>query len=289
VLHATSFVAPPSRLPTLVTIHDCAFALYPETVTPAMRAFEPILRRAVRRGARLHCSTRAVAGEVEDLFGPGLLSAGRIAVIPFGVPDLGSGGSLPVGLAARLGGRPYVLALARVEPRKNLPRLVHAFGAIAARHPELHLVLAGPGGGDGPVVDAAVSSLEPPVRSRVVSVGPIPDAFRRPLLEGAALLAYPSLYEGFGFPMLEAMAVGVPVVTSATGGLREVAGGAAALADPSDVDSIAAEVERLLTDEERRRSLVAMGKRRVRSFSWSRTAEGLAGVYRELSATGHLP
>jgi glycosyltransferase involved in cell wall biosynthesis len=283
-MHATSFVAPPSRLPTLVTIHDCAFARYPETVTSAMRAFQPILRRALRRGAHVHCTTRAVAEEVEDLFGPGLLAAGRIAVVPFGVPGLGAGGDIPAALSARLGGKPYVLALARLERRKNLTRLVRAFGAIAASHPDLQLVLAGPDGGDEPSIEAAASSLEPAVRRRVILAGPVSDAARRPLLEGAALLAYPSLYEGFGFPMLEAMEVGVPVVTSATGGLREVAGAAAAFADPSDVESIAAEIDGLLTDGDRRRQLVAKGRRRVRSFSWVSTAEGLDAVYRELSA-----
>src|SRR5439155_19580725 len=127
----------------------------------------------------------------------------------------------------------YVLAIGTIGPRKNLPRLVRAFGSIG--DPSLRLVIAGPDGPDRPVVDAAIAALPDP--GRVVLTGFVPDGVRRTLIAGARPLAYPSLYEGFGFPMLEAMSLGVPVVTSGLGSMREVAGDAAEFAQPPDVDS----------------------------------------------------
>jgi glycosyltransferase involved in cell wall biosynthesis len=285
VMHATSFVAPPSRLPTLVTLHDCTFARFPELVPPSVRAFGPILRRAVARGAWVHCTTETVASEVEDLFGPGLRRGGRIVVVPFAVPELGARSPLSSVLTERLQGTSYVLALGRLEPRKNLPRLVQAFGAIARQRPELHLVLAGPDGPDGPAVQAAVSSVGSGVRERVILPGFVDEGARRTLMEGAEVLCYPSLYEGFGFPMLEAMSLGVPVVAADAGALPEVAHGAARLVDPKDAGSIAAGLEAVLSDPAARRELIERGRARVTELSWTATAQKLGAIYDELAAT----
>jgi glycosyltransferase involved in cell wall biosynthesis len=285
VIHATHFVAPPSGLPVLTTVHDCAFARMPDVVSPTARAFGPILRRAVAAGGWLHCTTESVAAEADELFGPGLRRAGRLVVVPFGVPDLSRAGPLPRMAASRLpAGAPYVLALGMLEPRKNLPRLVRAFGGIAGRHRSLRLVLAGPEGADEPAVLAAISSLDSGVRDQVVLAGAVDDGARRTLIERASVLSYPSLYEGFGFPMLEAMTLGVPVVASDAGAIPEVAEGAAHLVDPLDQDSIGAGLDLLLTDEERRQELIARGKVRAGEFTWRKTAEGLSAAYRELAA-----
>jgi glycosyltransferase involved in cell wall biosynthesis len=285
VVHATNFVAPPTRLPLLVTVHDCTFVRFPETISPIVRRFGPILRRAVARGAWIHCTTETIADEVEDLLGPGLRRAGRIAVVPFAVPQLGAVSHVPPDIARRLQGRPYVIALGTLEPRKNLPRLVRAFGAVGERHRDLRLVIAGPEGPDVQAVEAAVAALEPGVRRRVLIAGAVASGDRRALIEGAAVLAYPSLYEGFGFPMLEAMTLGVPVLASRAGAIPEVADDAAHLVDPLDPDAIGGGLELLVTDELLRRELIERGRERAAAFTWGRTAAGLRSAYQELART----
>jgi glycosyltransferase involved in cell wall biosynthesis len=283
VVHATNFIVPPSRRPAVVTVHDCSFDLFPETVDAVVGRFGPVLRRAIARGAVVHVTTEHVAGEVEDTFGPGLREAGRIAVVPFGVPALGPPTPMPAALATLVAGGPYVLAIGTLERRKNMAALVRAFGSVATHHPDVRLIVAGRDGNARPAVDAAITALPPAVRQRVVLTGPVGDGGRRSLLEGARLLAYPSLYEGFGFPMLEAMTLGVPVLAARAGALPEVAGDAAELADPRDPDELAAALDRLLGDDGRREDLVARGHERVRSFSWDLAARGLSELYDRLA------
>lgn len=283
VVHATNFLVAPSRRPTLVTVHDCSFALFPETVNAVVARFGTILRRAVRRGVVVHVTTEHVAGEVEELYGPGLRSRGQLEVVPFAVPELGPPATMPAALRAQVGSGPYVVAIGTLEKRKNLAALVRAFGAVAAGLPDVRLVLAGPDGSARAEVDAAVAALPAAVRDRVVLVGRVDDDGRRALLEEATLLAYPSLYEGFGFPVLEAMTLGVPVLAADIGALAEVAGDAAALVDPRDADALAGGLEALLTDAGRREALVERGRERVTRFSWERTARGLASAYARLA------
>jgi glycosyltransferase involved in cell wall biosynthesis len=285
VVHGTNYLAPPSRHPTLVTVNDCSFVRFPELCTPEVRAFAPALRRAVRRGVTVHTTSKFVAAEVDEYFGPGLRDAGRVVVVPFGVPRFASEPRLRADVEHALHGIPYVLSIGTLEPRKNLPRLVAAFARVAPVHDDLRLVIAGQDAPARPAVDAAIAALPPAVQTRVVLTGTVDDATRHALLLGAAVVAYPSLYEGFGFPALEAMASNVPVVTSRTGALPEVAGDAAILVDPTDVDAIAAAITSVLSDRELRADLVARGAERVRRYSWAKTAEGLAALYTRL-ATG---
>jgi glycosyltransferase involved in cell wall biosynthesis len=230
-------------------------------------------------------TTRQVGNEVEEHFGPGLQAAGRITVIPFGIPALGAAGPLPPNLRDFLGDHPYVLAIGRADRRKNLPMLVRAFGLVAAQHSDLRLVLAGPDGPDSTAVRTAVAALPGQLDGRVYLAGPVSAPVRRSLLEGAQALAYPSLYEGFGFPPLEAMAAGVPVLASRAGAVLEVAGPAAQLADPGDVDDLASGLERLVVDEGRRTELIDAGRRHAGSFSWQATAAGLIALYRRLASS----
>jgi glycosyltransferase involved in cell wall biosynthesis len=285
VVHATSFVAPPARLPELVTVHDTAFARYPGLAAGlAPRSFASLLRRAVDRGAWIHCTTKAVASEVEELFAQ-LRRDGRLIVVPFGIPRVDAAPMLAPAIAARLHGHPFVLSIARLEPRKNLPRLVAAFGEIAPRHPELHLVLAGPDGPDGPRVADAIGRLPASIRPRVVVAGPVDDASLAALLADAAVLCYPSIYEGFGFPMLEAMRAGVPVVAGDVEALAEVAGTAARLVDPLDPSAIAEGLHEVLADGSVRRALIERGRTRAAEFSWSDTARKLSATYGRLAGT----
>ena len=283
VLHATNYLAPPSRLPVIVTINDCSFARYPELCTPEVRALLPVVRRSIRRGAIVHVPSEFVAAEVDDLFGPGLIGTGRLVVVPWGVPSVRTGSETPTELRAIVDGPPYVLAIGSLEPRKNLPYLVAAFGAVADSHPDLRLVLAGPDGPARPAVDAAVAELSASAKARVVITGGVSDAGRVALLEHAHVLAYPSLYEGFGFPVLEAMSIGVPVVAARAGSIPEVAGDAATLVGATDVRALAEALAALVDDDAKRAEQVALGHDQARRFSWLDSAHGLAALYRRLA------
>ena len=283
VLHATNYLAPPSVLPTLVSVYDCSFVRYPELCTPEVRAFEPTIRRAIARGATVHTGSQFVADEIEEIFGPGLRASGRIVVVPLGVPQVGEQAEMPPGVAAEVDGAPFILAISTIEPRKNFPHLVGAFGAVAARHDDLRLVIAGHDGPARPDVDAAIAQLPASVAKRIVLAGPVTTEGKRALLERATVLAYPSIYEGFGFPILEAMTSGLAVVAARAGSIPEIAGDAALLVDPTDETALAAAVERVVTDDGFRGELVARGRDRVRAFSWEDTALALAACYRRLA------
>jgi glycosyltransferase involved in cell wall biosynthesis len=283
VVHATNFITGPSRRPTLTTVNDIGFVLDPSSADPVVATFPAVLRRALARGAHVHVTTRQVGTEVDEHFGPGLLAAGRITVIPFGVPALGSPGPLPPALSDFLSAGPYVLAIGKAERRKNFPLLVRAFGQVAPDHPLLRLVVAGPQGPDSAGLRAAVDALPGSVGARVRLAGPVSSPVRRTLLDGALVLAYPSRYEGFGFPPLEAMQAGVPVLASRVGAVQEVAGPAAALAAPEEVEEWAAALERLVVDPDHRAALIDAGRRHVAAFSWQATAAGLAALYRRLA------
>jgi glycosyltransferase involved in cell wall biosynthesis len=283
VIHATNYLAPPSRLPTLVSVYDCSFVRYPELCTPEVRALVPLVRRSIARGATVHTGSEFVADEIEDIFGPGLRAAGRLVVIPLGVPRLGDAAHMPAPVAAALRGAPYVLAIATLEPRKNLAHLVSAFGILAAKHPDFRLVIAGRDGPARPAVDRAIARLASDARDRVVLAGQVDDAGRRALLDSARVLAYPSIYEGFGFPLLEAMSASVPVVAARAGSIPEVAGDAALLMEPTDERGLAEALERVITDDALRAQLIARGHDRVGMFSWAATARALAACYCRLA------
>jgi glycosyltransferase involved in cell wall biosynthesis len=180
---------------------------------------------------------------------------------------------------------PYVLFVGGIEPRKNLERLVAAFGQLGTA---ASLVIAG-----GPVswmpkaveqVERAIAALPEGVQRRIVRTGYVSERDKVALLSGATILAYPSRYEGFGFPVLEAFAAGVPVVTSTAASLPEVAGDAAILVDPEDTSAIAAGLAELLGDEDLRAVLSAAGVSRAARFTWERTAQRTAEVVHDAAA-----
>jgi glycosyltransferase involved in cell wall biosynthesis len=278
VVHATNYLAPPSKHPVVVSVWDCTFVRSPELVSPAVRKVEPMLRRALRRGAWVHTGSHFVASEILDHFGADLAGPDRIAVVAPGIPELHRGGEIGPEIEALLD-LPFILALGTIEPRKNIDGLVRAFGLLAPQHPDLRLVLAGPDGPGRRAVDLARAALPPRIAQRIVFTGAVTDSVRTALLESAAVLAYPSVYEGFGFPILEAMRSGVPVVASLAGSIPEVAGDAAALVEPLDPDALAAALARVLTDDDHRAELVARGLARAAEFSWGETARGLTELY----------
>jgi glycosyltransferase involved in cell wall biosynthesis len=279
LVHGPNYVVPPSALPTVVSVHDCWFLRQPDDVDGSVRWFGPALRRAVRRGVTVHVPSQHTAAQVRELLG-----AERVAVVPLGAPVV-LPPAAPLHLAG-LDGRPYVLALGNKEPRKNLPRLVDAFGLLQRELPDVALVLLGPDGPDRPAIDDAISRQPRAVADRVLLVDYVSDDQRNAVLHAAAALAYPSLDEGFGFPALEAMAAGVPVVAAEAGSLPEICGPAALLVDPLDPAAMAAAVQRVIVDDDVRAELIARGHEQVELFSEARSAAGIADLYRRLAAGG---
>jgi len=273
VIHGTNYVVPPSRLPRLVSVYDCWFLRHPDEVAPDVRRAGEVLRRAVAGGAHVHASSEATAAQVRALLG-----TDRVHVVPLGPPPAGRR------MTVSAHGPPFVLALGTTERRNKLSALVAAFGRLSPAVGDVELVIAGADGDDRAAIEAAVDTLPAARRQRVRLLGRVDEPAKAELLATAAVLAYPSLDEGFGFPLLEAMAAGAPIVAGRAGSIPEVAGDAALLVQPSDVDALAEAVELVLTDEGTRADLIRAGEAQLTRFSWQTTADRLAALYHALAA-----
>jgi len=277
-VHATSAAVPPTRgRPLVATVHDLAFRHYPDAYPAAGRRYHDRAARIVAgEAARVIAVSQATADDLTELYG---VEPARISVVPLGVEPPGAADQPAAArLLADLGVRgPFLLAVGTLEPRKNLPRLLAAFGEVTDELPDHFLVVAGPVGW-GPTLRPTWDSV------RVKLAGPVGDPVLRALYRTAEGLAYPSLYEGFGLPVVEAMAHGLPVLTSDRSSLPEVAGDAAVLVDPLDRGAIAKGLVRLVTDSALRRRLADAGPRRAARFTWPATAAGTWAAYREVLA-----
>lgn len=279
VVHGPNFVVPPARqAAAVVTVHDLTAWRFPELVDGSTAAYPALVARAVQRGAWIHVPSHFVADEVVTRLG---VDPARVVAIPNGAPDLGADGEGRDAARGRrrAGAERYVLAVGTVEPRKDLPGLVRAWDRVAGDDPDLRLVVAGADGWGAEALSDAVAGARH--RERVVRTGRVDDAERAALLRGATVVAYPSLYEGFGLVPLEAMAAGVPVVTTRAGAIPEVVGDAAELVDVGDVDGLAAALARALGDEARRAELVMAGHERRSHFTWDRTVDALVALYQQ--------
>ena len=254
-----------ARVPAVATVYDLA-VYRDDVVLPRGAALERItLPLAVRRAARLAAISAATREELVARFPR---AAAKTVVTELAADAAFAAPGPPV--AARYGLRkPYVLALGTLEPRKNLPRLIEAFAGLEPALRDAHeLVLAGGAGWASGELDAALARH----RALVRPLGYVPDADLPGLYREAAVFAYPSLFEGFGLPVLEAMSAGTAVLTSNASSLPEVGGDAVRYADPRDVASIRAGLDALLRDPAERDRLAAAGRERARRFSWERTA-----------------
>jgi glycosyltransferase involved in cell wall biosynthesis len=288
VVHGTNFVVPPSRRAArVVTVHDLTTVRFPELCDHATLGFPHMIRRAIADGAWVHAPSRFVADEVEAAF---RVEPGRVRVVYHGIPGSGArvaeeagpgptAGSTAVAHRQPLpsGTSRYVLAVGTVEPRKDYPGLVRAFDAVAASHRDVALVVAGVDGWGAGAFQEAVDAS--PWRDRVLHLGYVANDALASWLATADVLAFPSVYEGFGFPPLEAMTAGVPVVATAAGAVPEIVGDGAVLVPPGDTDALAAALVCVLDDGDARAGLVDKGRCRAAQFTWEACAAGLAELY----------
>ncbi len=271
VVHATAVAYPVSRAPVVVTVHDLAFLQDRELATRHGHRF---FRRGLELARRHARAVMVPSNATMDECVAAGIERERLRLVPWGVAvSKVTEDDIKRVRAQYALDRDYVLFAGTVEPRKNLPRLLDAFARVPD---DVQLVLAGPSGWNESI-DAQVDAL----RDRVRPLGFLDRGDLDALTGGAILFCYPSVREGFGLPVLEAMVQGTPVVTSSGTSTEEVAGGAARLVDPFDVDAIAGAIHELVSDRDAARRLGEAGRKRAATYTWERTAELVTAVYRE--------
>lgn len=284
LFHSPDFVLPPvsGGIPTLLTVHDLSFVHYPETFTPSLVNYlTRVVPRSVRRATHVLADSDATKADLMSLWD---VPEAKVTVLYSGVHDR----FRPVQDEAAirtmrqrygLGHAPYILAVGTIQPRKNYRLLIQAFARMAHHWPH-KLVIAGGKGWlfDEILAEVAAHDLD----ERVHFPGFIDEADLPALYSEATLLVFPSLYEGFGLPIVEAMACGVPVLASDTSSLPEVVGDAGLLISPHDVDQWTHTIHRLLLDAPQRARMVAQGAIQAHQFTWRKAARSLLDVYAAL-------
>ena len=272
-----------SHATTVVTVHDLSAFRHPETHTPRMvHVQQTLLRHTAARADRIVAVSEHCKSELVELLG---VQADRIHVIHNGVNTAEFDAPFDERRLNELKREhgidgEFIVHLGTIEPRKNLVRLCEAYGQLRGRHGGMpKLVIAGAVGWDAASSLDAIAALG----ADAVRPGYLSRADAVLLLRGARACVYPSIYEGFGLPVLEAMAARTPVVTSNGSALPEVAGEAALYADPNDASAIAAAIERVLDDPVSAADRVAIGRQRAETFSWASSAEKLASLYATLA------
>ncbi len=291
VHHGPHYTMPQrARVPVVVTVHDCTFFDHPEWHERSkVLLFRRAIRVAARRAAVVVCVSRTTADRLQELCDV----AGPVVVAPHGVDHLRF---RPQHAPATAGDpvadndvtalrslrvdpdRPYVLFVGTLEPRKDVPSLVRAFDQVADAHPEAMLVIAGHRGWGAGEVERAVTAAGR-LRDRVVRTGYVPDEAVPALLRKAAVVAYPSLEEGYGLPALEALACGAPLVTTSGTAMAEMAGASALLVPPGDTDGLAGALDSVLSGEDS--EAVAERRRLGLAIAAERTWEASAAIHLE--------
>ncbi|HEX6573624.1 MAG TPA: glycosyltransferase family 1 protein [Gemmatimonadaceae bacterium] len=278
VVHSLGYVIPlAARGPQVVTVHDVNYLGHKGWRTGIGRtAFRFFAERTVRRADRIIAVSHFSRDEIVKHM---KVDAGKIAVVHSAGREAPPRGPRIASDAVRNIPRPYIMAFSALSAHKNIPRLIAAFEKISSVVPH-DLVLVG----HMPVKTAARAEIESAGSTgRVHFTGYIPEADVAALLSNASIFAFPSLYEGFGLPLLDAQNAGVPVVCSSAGSLPEIAGDSAILFDPHSEEDIAKALKRGLLDTDLRRRLVEKGHENARRFSWDRTARETLDVYYDVA------
>jgi glycosyltransferase involved in cell wall biosynthesis len=285
VIHAPAYTAPAwSAIPVVLTIHDVSYERHPEWYPYRRDGLRRAFYRLSARGAaRVITDSEFSANEITAAY---RIPRDRITVAPLGVPDgfapaTHASDALPAGVTT-----PFLLHVGDLHERRNLPVVVHAMLEAQRRPgmPPLSLVLAGIDRGIGDRLRSYAREAESP--EAVVCLGEVTDAQLVTLYRDAVALVYPSRYEGFGLPVLEAMACGTPVIASRAASMPEVLGDAGVLLDPDDEPGWAEAIARVMTDEWERGRMRKAGLTRAREFTWARTAALTLDVYRQAAERG---
>jgi glycosyltransferase involved in cell wall biosynthesis len=273
VVHGTNFIVPPSKSARrLVTVHDLTAIRFPEMCTPATLRYPGLLKRAIDQGAEVHVFTDAIRSEVLCNFD---IDESRIHTIHNAVPPVSDvrPASWP---------KPYLLAIGTIEPRKDYATLLDAFEKCSADIPDVELLIAGsPGWGFN---EFQAKLAHSPLAGRVKLLGRVSDSRRASLLKGATALVYPSVYEGFGLPPLEAMQVGVPVVSTNDPAISEVTADAAVLVPSEDADALARALVDIVGNSELRNRMIVAGRHRVKTFDLDAATEKMLTLYEKLAS-----
>ena len=283
--HATDFVLPPTRSSTrtLLTVHDLSFVRVPETANPGLRRYlDAVVPRSVQRADHVLADSTATKNDLIEIYNT---PPEKITVLLSGLTPQFKPVRDPAQLRAvreryHLGETPYILSVGTVQPRKNYARLIEALAHLRAEKHDVHLVIVG---GKGWLEDPIYAALQQHnVEKYVHFTGFAAESDLPAIYSGALCCALPSLYEGFGLPVLEAMGCGIPVVTSAISSLPEVAGDAAILVNPYSVEAIVDALRRIIEDSTLRSHLVDLGTARAQTFTWERSAQQLMALYNQM-------
>ena len=287
LFHATDFVLPPtlSSVPSLLTVHDLSFVRVPESASPSLKSYlDVVVPRSVHLSTHVLADSYATKEDLVDLYS---VAESKITVLLSGVDarffDAISSGSLMTTRSKyKIETFPYIFCVGTVQPRKNYTRLIQSLAQLHTQGIDIHLVIAGGKGWlENPIYKTITDTH---MEDFVHFIGFVDDSDLPALYRNATCVAFPSLYEGFGLPILEGMASGVPVLTSNISSLPEVAGDAAIMVDPYDLDAITDGLQRLILDSGLRNTLIQKGLVRARQFTWEKSAQQLLGIYQNLLA-----
>ena len=287
LFHSPDFVLPPvnGRIPTLLTVHDLSFIHYPQTFpTRLVDYLNQVVPWSISRASHILADSEATRHDLMTIW---RVPSEKISVLCSGVherfqPETDAEKITTVRQKYQLHDWPYILSVGTLQPRKNYQMLIRAFQPLADKLPH-HLVVAG---GKGWLYDEMVAEVERQgLNGRVHFIGFVADDHLPVLYSEASLFVFPSLYEGFGLPLLEAMGCGTAVLTSNNSSLPEVAGDAARQLSPQDQDAWTQNMQLLLSDSALRNRLIHAGFAQARRFSWQQSARQLLKIYRQLRQT----
>ncbi len=294
LFHSPDYTLPPLlRARGVVTVHDLSFETLPEVHEPKLRRYlQHAVPRSIERADRVFADSESTRQEIVRCYGT---APDKISVVypgvearfhPYDRQNPHEAARLDALRARYELARPFVLEVATLEPRKNLATLIRAFARFRERgNPDEMLVIAGGGGwlGERARLEALVASLG--IGEHVRLVGFVPDEQLPALLNLAEVLVYPSLYEGFGLPVLEALACGTPVITARNSSLPEAGGDAARyIEDATDADALAQQIETVLHDRAERERMRGAGLKHAEHFQWERSARQVLDLYQQVLA-----